>query len=137
MYLLTWKAVENTSTIFGLLGSIFALFAWIQAGIISRNIKKEKERLNQEIKIVLQGDDDDHVISLPLALRRRELTRSELLGLLGMLPMKNKGKRYEIRFLNTADFREAMSRVQDATEETVMTIPCTNKEIDQFNGGVK
>lgn len=132
MCLLTWKDVENISTIFGLLGSVAAFLAWIQARVISRNVRQEKERLNQEIKIELQGEDEGHVIQLPFALRRRELARSELLGLIGILPMKNPKERFEIRFLSTAKFRELISRVQDGKQATVMTIPCTNNEIEQF-----
>ena len=135
MSLLTWSNFEKASTILGLLGSFAAFLAWIQARIISRNVTREKERLDQEIKIILQGEDENHIIQLPFALRRRELIRSELLGLIGMLPTTKEKERFAIRFLSKGTFRELMSKMQDAEEESVMIIPCTNEEINQFAVG--
>lgn len=128
----TGSTLENISTITGLFGTVFALGAWGQALFISKNVKQEKKRLNQEIKIILQGEDDNHKIPLSFALRRKELTRQELLGLIGMLPTTIEKQRFEIHFLHTEDFRHLLSSFQDGAEKTVMTIPCTNKEIDQF-----
>lgn len=130
-----WIYIANISAIAGLLGSIFALFAWIQAKAISKNVQKEKMRLNQEIKIRLQGEDDEHVIDLPFALRRGELARFELLGVIGMLPMieAKKRERFVIDFFSTPEFRVEMSRMQDADQELLWSISCTNEEIEQFD----
>lgn len=127
----TGSTIENISTVLGLFGAGFAFFAWSHARFIRRNVKMEKKRLNQEVQIILQGEDDKHTINLAFALRRRELTRQELLGLIGMVPTKEK-KRFEIRFLHTKNFRHLLSSFQDGADHFVMTIPCTNKEIDQF-----
>lgn len=132
MSMLSWSNVEKLSTLLGLFGSFFALFAWLQAKRINKNVKQEQNRLNQEIKIVLQGEDDSHTITLPFALRRRELARSELLGLIGMLPTKEPKERFEIRYLSTEEFRDSMSNMQDAEDDAEMKIICTNDEIDQF-----
>jgi len=130
-----WIYIANISGIAGLLGSVFALLAWIQAIAISKNVQQEKMRLNQEIKIRLQGEDAGHVIDLPFALRRGELTRSELLGLIGMLPMikEKERQRFEIHFFSTPQFRVEMSRMQDADQILEWSIPCTNEEIKQFD----
>jgi len=130
---ISWETLGNISTIVGLGGSCFALLAWLQAKIISRNVKREKDRLNQEIKIILKGEDERHIIKLPFTLRRREIVRSELLGLIGMLPMKNPKERFEIRFLSTPEFRQLLSEAQDGNGEAEMIIPCANSEIEQFD----
>ncbi|MCI5222194.1 MAG: hypothetical protein D3924_05860 [Candidatus Electrothrix sp. AR4] len=131
----TWEILANISTVLGLFGSIFAFLAWIKAKAIAKNTEKEKIRLNQEVTIRLQGEDDEHVIELPFALRRGELARFELLGLIGMLPMieAKKRERFVINFFSTPQFRVEMSRMQDANQELLWSIPCTNEEIEQFD----
>ncbi|MCI5121241.1 MAG: hypothetical protein D3908_08645, partial [Candidatus Electrothrix sp. AUS4] len=130
-----WIYVANISAVAGLLGSIFAFLAWIKAKAIAKNTEKEKMRLNQEVTIRLQGEDDEHVIELPFALRRGELARFELLGLIGMLPMieAKKRERFVINFFSTPQFRLEMSRMQDADQVLEWAIPCTNEEIEQFD----
>ncbi len=132
----TWETLGNISTVIGLAGSGFALLAWIQAKAISRNTRNEKARLNQEVKIILQDKDDTHKIECPFALRRKELARDEVLGVIGMLPMVKQIERtrFNIHFLSTADFREVLSRVQDSADEYTLVIRCSNEEIDQFDG---
>ena len=59
----------------------------------------------------------------------------EILGWVGMLPMKveEKGKRFEINYINSADFLDQLSQVQMGSGDVTFVIACTQEELDQFN----
>ncbi len=130
-----WKTLDNLSIILGILSTFFAFMAAIFSGWQRYSASQEKKRLNQEVFICLNNIEKDKSIAIPFALRRREITRSEVLGLIGMLPMKRelKGSRYEISYLSTSMFREELSRVQDSISSDTLCIECTQSELEQFD----
>lgn len=65
-------------------------------------------------------------------MRRRDLTRAEILGRLGMVPMKQPGKRFAIRHLATPEFIRAINEVVDR-KTSELVIPCSQEEFDQFD----
>ena len=75
------------------------------------DLKKEEARKNTPISIHLKEKDGNKTIILPNTIRRGELTRAEVLGRLGMIPMlpdpKNpqiKQRRFEIKKNATEEF---------------------------------
>lgn len=75
---------------------------------------------------------------LPVDIRRTELTRSELLGRLGMVPVKkdekgNEQKRFSISYLNSKEFFERLSQLVLGTGSDALVIPCKKEEYEQFD----
>ncbi|MEI2698787.1 MAG: hypothetical protein V9E94_10730 [Microthrixaceae bacterium] len=118
----------------GILGAVFALFAWRQARQIREDQQREQIRQNQLVQIKLQYGKQSYDLPV-LQLRRGELTRAEILGRIGMIPMrtKEKGKRFEIRYVNTAEFLQQINQILDGNKDGILTIPCTEQEFNQFD----
>ncbi|MBK9051456.1 MAG: hypothetical protein IPL78_11230 [Chloroflexi bacterium] len=82
----------------GILGAVFALLAWRQARQIREDHLKEQLRQNQMVQIRLQHGKQSYDLPV-LQLRRGELTRAEVLGRIGMIPMKGREKGNDLRFV--------------------------------------
>lgn len=126
-----WKSVLGLSAdIIGIAGAVFAFFAWRRTKRLSEKLEKEKQRLSRKVTVVLNHGQEK--IELPVQLRRAELTRAEILGWLGMLPLKNKGGRFSLDYLSTPGFFHQINQIAEGTGDSVLTISCTKEEFDQF-----
>lgn len=76
--------------IIGILGAIFALFAWLKARQVQQEFQKEQQRQSRKITVILNYRPQP--LELPVQIRRIELTRAEILGHIGMLPMKTQAR---------------------------------------------
>lgn len=117
--------------VIGILGALFALLAWLQGRRIQASLHQEQERQNRQVTVVLQHGAKK--LELPVELRRAELTRAEVLGRLGMLPMKTKGTRFALGYVNTPEFFKAVSQVSAGSGDALLTIPCSADELAQFD----
>jgi hypothetical protein len=115
----------------GILGGIFAFLAWVQARQIDKKIEQERKRQNKRIKVILCNGMQP--LELPIELRRAELTRAEILGRIGMIPMKEKGKRFSLGHLNTSEFLRRINEIIEGNGDSVLVIPCTEEELNQFD----
>jgi hypothetical protein len=127
--------ISNASDIIGVLGGMFAFLAWIQTLRLRRYQIAERERLNSMIRVVLQYEDKKY--ELPFPMRRSEFTRAELLGRLGMIPIKNdenekEQKRFSLAYLNSREFFEKMNRIVQGEGDALLVVPCEWKEFNQF-----
>ena len=120
-----------SSDIISVLGGVFALLAWLQARRIQKNIEREKMRLNQKIAIVLQHGGEHYTLKGDT--RRAEITRAEVLGRLGTLPMKQKGERYSLDYVSTAEFIHQIQRIQEGNGIDALVISCKLEEFEQFD----
>jgi len=93
--------------------------------------QNEKARLDKKVQIRLQSPTKK--LELPAELRRKETTRQEVLGRIGMIPMKTAGKRFEIQYTNTQEFFIRLNEVIDGQDDDLIIIICTDKELEQFN----
>jgi hypothetical protein len=128
--------ISYASDIIGVLGGVFAFLAWLQTLRLRKFQVAEQRRLNSTIRIVLQHEDKKY--ELPFPLRRSEFTRAELLGRLGMIPIKNDGsgqeqKRFLIAYLNSREFFERMNRIFQGEGDDLLVVPCEWKEFNQFD----
>jgi len=114
-----------------ILGITSAIISAITSVVIWRNLRKDKNFNEQRISIRLKFTQ--MVITLPFAIERKNLARSELLGLLGMLPMKRDGARYSLAFTNTREFFDLLKAAQDEKDVHSIEIQCTDKELEQFD----
>ena len=124
-----WLAI--VADIVGLLGALFALLAWLQTRQLKKMQERESSRQNMTVQVVLQHGAQK--IELPVEIRRRELTRSEILGRIGMLPMKKRGDRFAIGYLNSPEFLKQLNQIADGPGPGLLTISCTEREINQFD----
>ena len=101
--------------------------------------KKEKKRLNQIVSVVLQCAEDERRIKPLMVVRRKDITRAELQGILGTIKLADpKQSRYSLSHINTSTFWEDIERLQasDKKEGDTLVIPCTVEEIEQFDSSV-
>lgn len=105
-------------------GGIFAILVWLKIRAL--------DRLNESVSVFLSLTTGEKKIELPLEMRRRDLTRAEILGRLGMVPMKQSGKRFAIRHLATPEFIRSINEVVDR-KTSELVIPCSQQEFDQFD----
>jgi hypothetical protein len=122
---------DLVADIVGLLGAAFALFAWIQARQVHQAYQREQQRQNKKVMVILQNGADR--LELPVELRRAELTRAEILGRLGMIPMRQKGQRFSLGYVNTPEFLRQINQIMKSDGDAVLTIPCKEDEFEQFD----
>lgn len=127
--------IGDIADFIGILGGVFAFFAWWQASRLRKDAEQERQRQNSRIKVILRYGGQTY--QLPVDLRRAELTRSELLGRLGMIPIKkdergNEQKRFAISHLNSKEFFERLDELVLGNGNDVLIIPCKQEEFEQF-----
>ncbi|MCI5145664.1 MAG: hypothetical protein D3923_09060 [Candidatus Electrothrix sp. AR3] len=88
-------------------------------------------KLSKRVSIVLQCGGEK--IELPLELRLADFSRMELLGRIGMLPLKKTGRRFTIGYLHTSDFLCKINEIRESVEDGTLIIPCTEEELQQFD----
>ncbi len=126
-----WQGVVGT--IAGIVGTIVSIFVLLKSRKIDKFLEEEKGRLAEQVKFELT--DGKLVYKFPF-LRRQEVTRQEVQGRLGNIPMKVKGKRYSIHYTNLVDFYHQLDEIFKGSHETqksVLTIECTEEEFKQFD----
>jgi hypothetical protein len=91
----------------------------------------EKRRLNQPVKVLLEYGGQ--TLTLPLELRRGDVTRAEVLGRLGMIPLI-KSPRFSLSYTSKQQFLVDLQKVIEANESSsTLRIPCQKEEFEQFN----
>ena len=126
---MTWFSM--IAGIASLVGATFALMAWIQSRKVNDRLEAEKIINNRKVVVVMQHGSEK--LELPVELRRAELTRAEVLGRIGMIPTKEKGKRFSIGYLNTHEFLDQINKINESDGEGLLTIPCKKNEYEQFD----
>ncbi len=114
-----------------LISAVFAVGAFVQSRRARTEAQRERDRMNERVNIALRLTDNSREIRLPVALRRADVTRAELLGRLGMLPMAERGKRFAINHLNTNEFLLRIDEIRNGNNDELV-IPCSADEINQF-----
>jgi len=125
-----WQGIIGT--IFGIVGTVFSLLAWRKSRQVEEFLEREKLRLNEKIRIILTNGKEE--LHLP-EVRRQIFTRSEIQGRLGTIPMKNKGDRYAIEYVNNPEYYQQIDRIAESSNETdsaALIIKCTDAELAQF-----
>lgn len=127
----TW--LSSAADILGILSAVLAAIFAIRTYL---ELRSEKRRLKGLITIQLS--DGARSYSLPVPVRRSELSRAEVLGRLGMVPVKVKKNqpkeqpRFSIKHLHSEEFLRRLDEIKDDHGDTVLLIPCTKDEYEQF-----
>jgi len=121
-----WDYIDKISIVAALVGMCFSIAIWL-------NQKNKEKQDNVLIDIRLHCPEPETTVTLQGQIRRKNLTRAEVQGLLGILPMKDKGKRYALPALNQRAFFEALEQAQVDSKIDVLVIECTAEELQQFD----
>lgn len=124
---ITWDNFDKLGMVVGVVTGVITVFIWIHL------IMRER-KYNQLIAISLFVPSSGFKATLPGKIRRKNLTRAELQGLLGMLPMKVAKDRYVLSVLNTAEFFQVLEEAQVCRHIDEINIICNEDEITQFDG---
>lgn len=121
------------ANICSIIGAVAAIGAWWQLWMQ----KKENKRLDQIVTMVLQCTKDNRKITPMMLVRRKDITRAELQGILGTIKMLNPKERYSIEYISTSAFWDNIKHLQASdNDHDILVIPCTPTEIDQFDPSV-
>ena len=123
---LVWDWLDKLGILLGLVTGIVTLMIWAYL------LRKEKKD-NDLISISLEVCHREYRATLPGKIRRKNLTRAELQGMLGMLPMNESGKRYQLATLNAPDFFDALEKAQVDREIHEVIVSCSDAEFGQFD----
>jgi hypothetical protein len=132
---MSWMSI--LADVIGIASAVFAIAAWINTLRIKNLQKHEIERLNQMIRLRLVNlaGKKATIIDLKGEMRREEMSRSEILGWIGMLPMikAKERERYKIAYTSTEEFFTRMNQIQAGHGDMLFEIPCTEEELNQFD----
>ncbi len=87
----------------------------------------EAKRKKQKVKIILSNGGKQ--FTLPWELRRGEISRAEILGVIGMI---QQGQRFSVEYLNTSNFLDNLTQAIDGSGEGKIIIPCNDEEYSKF-----
>ncbi len=124
-----WQGVVGT--IIGLIGTVFAWFAWRKSKEVENFLEKEKARLNEKIKIILKQGDNEYILP---DLRRQDVARNEIQGRL-RIALRNTDF-YKIAYLNDEKYFNQIDEIVEGSSElgnSSLIINCTKEEFAQFN----
>jgi hypothetical protein len=88
----------------------------------------EYTRLEDKIKVFF--DVDGEKIDTGLSLLRKDCTRSEIFGLLGMI-QKDAKKRFEVAFMKDLSLLDSLQKIQKGKKNSFI-IPLSKEELSQF-----
>jgi len=114
-----------------IVGTIFALNAWVTAKRLDEKTELQYQKDNKRVNVKLHYGSE--YIPLPVNIRRGDLSRAEILGRIGMIPMKEKGIRFSLGYLSTPDFLDRINKILESSDDDVLSIPCNESEFNQFD----
>ena len=124
---LGWLA--NLAELTGFLFLIWALFN-------THILRKEQRQANKRITLLLEVENQpDKSYALPGIIRRKDFSRAEIMGRLGMIPLKDESKRFfSIGYVKNPKFLQEIEQIYNsAKDDVIMTIRCTLEEFEQFD----
>ena len=103
--------------------------------LLKKNNARQNERniarQNEKISVVLKHDSGE--IKIPGKVRREDFSRQEVLGRIGMIPMKEKGQRFTIKYPNMTSFLEEVNRISESKGDGTLYIDCSKEDLEQFD----
>ncbi len=125
----------NPLEIIGHVSNVAGAVSGIVSAVGVLFLLRDRRRLAQDVEVVLTlraEDGSGREIALPMHLKRRDVSRPEILGRLGMVPTKARGARFALRHLSSPEFMDAINRVAEGKGSRV-EILCSQEELDQFD----
>lgn len=127
-----FEQIGNLANLLGLVSAFFSFIVWLY-------LKRQEKHQNKLISIKVAVEGTAAKVQLPGKIRRKNLTRAEVLGMLGMLPMNqdkvsNAGKpRFELDYLNDEQFFQVLEQAQVDPKVEEIEIRFSPREIRQYD----
>ena len=119
-----WNYADKIGIAAALTAMIFSILVWL-------NQKRKESRDNTLIYIRLFCEESNVMISMQGQIRRKNLTRAEVQGMLGTLPYS--GSRYKLDSFNKKLFFDQLEAAQISSKINEVIIPITPEELKQFD----
>lgn len=119
----------------GIFGAFVATIAATYSFKTRKALKKQEESQKAVIEVFLESAESGRTRQYEVCnIRRADLTRSEVNGYLGTIPLAN-GQlgRYSIADMITPAYFKELEKVQTDADVKRLTIRCTEAELDQFD----
>jgi len=113
--------------------TIFSFAASVAAWIYSSRIWGKWKLGEQEVAIVIKfGSEKEY--TLPVKIKRKNLTRAEIMGVLGLIPRTEAfTSGYKLDCLNNLSFFKQVEEAQTRRSITTLIIQCDKNNLKQFN----
>ncbi|MES2023473.1 MAG: hypothetical protein V4439_02205 [Patescibacteria group bacterium] len=121
----------NYLEIIGYISDMAGAIGGIVSAIGIFTLLAQKRREEQNISVFFRVIEEDRNILLPFELVRRDISRAEILGRMGMLPIQEKSGRFSIRGLLSSEFLKNLNEIREG-KTSVLHISITQKELEQF-----
>ena len=89
--------------------------------------------MTETITLVLEDKLNDRTYELPAKIYRKDYSRSEILGVLGMIPVKQKGTRFNLNYTSSFEFMNKIQDIYNRPGNHTLIIECEAGELDQFD----
>lgn len=119
-----WDLFDKIGIAAALIAMTFSILVWL-------NQKRRERRDNTLIYIRLRCNEPLVTITLQGQIRRKDLTRAEVQGMLGTLPYT--GLRYKLDSFNKKSFFDQLEIAQVSNSVDEVVIPCSADELLQFD----
>ena len=120
------KTLGDLANVAGVTGAIVSAIGVVR-------LQMDKWKMSDKVSVHLCIDEEGTPqVRLPIYMRRRDVSRAEILGRLGMLPMATPGKRFTFKYLSTPEFDEAVNAVAEGKRNLIL-LHSTREEADQFD----
>lgn len=113
----------------------FAVLIWTFINV--RILRTEQREGNKKITLLLEVEGQpSRSYTVPGTIRRKDFSRAEIMGRLGMIPRKNNTPNFVLGYVQkNPKFLLRIERIYEAKKDITMTIPCSPEEFDQFDFG--
>lgn len=113
------------------LAEFVGFFVLIIALVNTHILRTEQKADHKRIILLLEDQNSNRSHQLPGGILRKDFSRGEILGRLGMLPLKQ-GTRFKIEMINNPKFLQKIEDIYNQRDDAILTIKCTQDEYDQF-----
>jgi hypothetical protein len=127
--MLTWDIVDKFGTLLGIAGAVVA--GW-QSYYLRKETNRRLQKANEPITVILRSQSEE--ARLNFKIKRGDLTRAEVLGIIGMLPKKPPSHERFVppKKIMTEAFMGKLNEIRDSDSLTECVIECEDAELDQF-----
>lgn len=109
--------------------AVFSFF--IIEKLLDNQSGRERAIALQDIEVFLLNTDTNELFLLEFALKRKELSRGEIVGRIAMA-MSDTTARYNIEYLKKIDFLEQVNQILEDDKRQKLIIDCSAEELKQF-----
>jgi len=98
-------------------------------------LRTEQRLGNKKITLLLEVEGKPSIsYTLPSYIRRKDFSRQEVMGRLGMIPLEDTDKRFDLRYVQkNPNFLKEIEDIYNRKDDAILKIYCSEKEYQQFD----